>query len=678
LTVIIAGAGAVVVLAGVESLHLPVQVVAAEPKLVPAVLKVSLEYTVALLVFPLAYALLVGASLGATGRLPARFRLAAGAVVQLTASSVVTHLVYRQVTTYRPFASYPPLVGSLTLLAVVLAAGYLSLQTAPRGRGWRAGVVAWGAAAVGALGFLATHAVNVAVFRGLYPTLHAGLLSAAFLLLHLGLCGVLVRVRWWRWRASRLAGAASVAFGAVLAIVALPGDEALATARPLVSSFSVVGVARAGAHAYDPEQEERRVAPLPPDDDAEARFRREAHLPELPGDFRLEEHNVLFVTVEAERFDQTSLSDPMLDTTPTLVNLERRGAFVAERAYSLSNGTLLAIAGMLAMSYPSHLRLQIWGKRWTGELQEEETTAPELFTAAGYDTFWISHNLAGFFGSSIRGFEQGLSTRTFVEPRDAADGASVDARIADAAIAAVEARASRRFFGWVFFGGPHAPYLAHFTDRAAATELDRYRQEIRNVDDQLGRLLAALDANGLMEKTIVLFCGDHGEEFGEHGGSRHNTTVYSESLQVPLVIRLPGLAGRRLRRPISTGYLFPWLLLSGPEGMREAAARRVREHQGPMLRATGGAVVAETLGHDAMQVSLIYGDEKINHDFLTGRYELFAVERDRLEQTNLLFTAPERVAEVAARVEAYRRARATHRAFSIAPQVFVAKSGRSE
>jgi len=59
-------------------------------------------------------------------------------------------------------------------------------------------------------------------------------------------------------------------------------------------------------------------------------------------------------------------------------------------------------------------------------------------------------------------------------------------------------------------------------------------------DTQVGRLLAALDATGLAENTLVVYCSDHGEMAGEHG-CWWKSNYYEASVGVPLIARLPGV-----------------------------------------------------------------------------------------------------------------------------------------
>jgi arylsulfatase A-like enzyme len=96
---------------------------------------------------------------------------------------------------------------------------------------------------------------------------------------------------------------------------------------------------------------------------------------------------------------------------------------------------------------------------------------------------------------------------------------------------------------------------------------DRYRADVRHyyamisgVDEQFGRILAALEEQGLAEDTIVLFFSDHGNCLGVHGeGTKNNP--YEESMRVPFLIRWPGqIPARQDDLLLSTVDLCPTLL----------------------------------------------------------------------------------------------------------------------
>ena len=75
------------------------------------------------------------------------------------------------------------------------------------------------------------------------------------------------------------------------------------------------------------------------------------------------------------------------------------------------------------------------------------------------------------------------------------------------------------------------------TDREFAMLRGLYRAELAYVDEQLGRLRAALEDAGKWEDTLFVVCGDHGEHIGEHGFFGHQYNLYDTLIDVPLVFR---------------------------------------------------------------------------------------------------------------------------------------------
>jgi len=69
-------------------------------------------------------------------------------------------------------------------------------------------------------------------------------------------------------------------------------------------------------------------------------------------------------------------------------------------------------------------------------------------------------------------------------------------------------------------------------------EMRYYLAMAKNVDDNLGRLMAYLETSGLAADTIVVFTADHGDMHGSHG--RVNKMVpYAEAMNIPLIVRWP-------------------------------------------------------------------------------------------------------------------------------------------
>lgn len=104
-------------------------------------------------------------------------------------------------------------------------------------------------------------------------------------------------------------------------------------------------------------------------------------------------------------------------------------------------------------------------------------------------------------------------------------------------------------------------------EEAAARTMRQYFAAVTGVDEQFGRMLRALDEEGLRENTIVVFTADHGDMMGSHGRIGKDLW-YAESFRVPFIVRWPGrLAEGEDDLLIGTPDLTPTLLgLTGEAG----------------------------------------------------------------------------------------------------------------
>ena len=123
----------------------------------------------------------------------------------------------------------------------------------------------------------------------------------------------------------------------------------------------------------------------------------------------------------------------------------------------------------------------------------------------------------------------------------------------------------RPFMSFFFFESTHArysfpetaviarPYLESVNYAAMSREsllpqigqlLNRYTNAAHWIDVQMGRIYAELARQGLLDNTIVIVTGDHGEEFMEKGAWGHNSTFVEEQIHTPMVVWMPGRAHR--------------------------------------------------------------------------------------------------------------------------------------
>jgi uncharacterized protein len=120
---------------------------------------------------------------------------------------------------------------------------------------------------------------------------------------------------------------------------------------------------------------------------------------------------------------------------------------------------------------------------------------------------------------------------------------------------------SRPFFTWMFFESPHARYYfppesvirRPYRDDINYASLDkdnlresiepiknRYLNSVHHLDSQFARVFDYLKSHDLLDNTIVILTGDHGEEFMENGYWGHNSTFSDPQTRTPLVLWIPG------------------------------------------------------------------------------------------------------------------------------------------
>lgn len=204
-----------------------------------------------------------------------------------------------------------------------------------------------------------------------------------------------------------------------------------------------------------------------------------------------------------------------------------------------------------------------------------------------------------------------------------------------------------------------------------------YDSGIRYTDEQLGRLFAALDERGILERAIVIVTSDHGEQFWEHGSWGHGSTVYDHQLLVPLVIHLPeslrrhlgGEAvarGRVIRQPVRLVDIYPTLMdllgLESPPGFQGHSLRSLLagrdEPEAPFAFAEHTNIGRESKALRSARVKLIYSYHKNpNRPDKEESYELYDLRDDPGEQDDLSLREPEIVEVMRRRLERILRLR---------------------
>lgn len=134
----------------------------------------------------------------------------------------------------------------------------------------------------------------------------------------------------------------------------------------------------------------------------------------------------------------------------------------------------------------------------------------------------------------------------------------IGAQSAKRALEWIREHQEKPFFFFLHLYEPHSPYepIEPFATKYAD---QRYLGEIATADSYLGAFLAELKQIGLYDKTMILLVSDHGEGLGDHVEAEHAIFLYRETLNVPMMVKLPGneRAGTRVGSVVQLSDVFP-------------------------------------------------------------------------------------------------------------------------
>ena len=346
--------------------------------------------------------------------------------------------------------------------------------------------------------------------------------------------------------------------------------------------------------------------------------------------------NVLFIVVDTLRADHLPLWGYAAGKTPHLDSLAK-DAIRFEHAFVNASWTRPSFASLMTGRYPGSHQTMHKSASLPGEL----TTIAEAMRGGGYHTYGVvtNYNVAPFFN-----FHQGFDQYAYLEPNFVLGAGDMEAKLlfVQALRQGIETYRAKRgkvepgsayqdatvvnrnvarfldekpatpFFAFVAYMDPHDPYFPHPYDgtgyaRAANQKplaeeapalIELYDGEITFWDGELGKLVADLKRRGLYDDMTIVVTSDHGEEFFEHGGFWHGTTLYDEQVHVPLLLKLPKSqrGGSVISHWVESIDIMPTLLrLSGlpvPKGVQgkdlmtaSEAVFAEEDHEGNELRA---------------------------------------------------------------------------------------------
>jgi arylsulfatase A-like enzyme len=321
----------------------------------------------------------------------------------------------------------------------------------------------------------------------------------------------------------------------------------------------------------------------------------------------------------------------------------------------------------------------------------EEVTIAERLRDAGYDTFFAGkwHLGAGDYTPNAQGFGSGLvgDKQFYYPPTDEPppsprDDPKTTDRIADEAVKFIDAHREKPFFAYLPFLAVHTPIkarpelLSKYEMKKLSAPPDAWGQEgerqvrlvqnhatyaamLEQMDLAIGRVLAALDRNGLTDRTIVVFTSDNGGLSTSEGHPTSNLPLrggkgwpYEGGIRVPWIVRAPGVTQPKsvCETPVVSIDFYPTLL------------ELVGQSPPPKVQLDGVSLVPLLKGQSLTRTAPLFwhyphygnqggapcgiireGDWKLVEWYEDGRLELYNLADDTSEKNNLANKMPDRV-----------------------------------
>jgi N-acetylglucosamine-6-sulfatase len=338
-------------------------------------------------------------------------------------------------------------------------------------------------------------------------------------------------------------------------------------------------------------------------------------VPPLAKESGVKARNVVFILADDHRYDAMGFMGHPIVKTPSMDRIAQQGvhfsnAFVTTALCSPSRASILT--GLYA-----HQHKVVDNN---SPVPAGTTFFPQYLQRAGYQTgFFGKWHMGNDDGGPQPGFDRWVSFRGQGTYLPTPEGLNIDGKkvpqkgyisdeLTDYALDWLKGRdRSRPFFVYLSHKGVHQDFVPaerhkgtlatprlrppesqtyapeqearrprwvrdqrnswHGVDYPYNTKLDiaayfqLYAETLRGVDDSIGRVLDHLRAEGLLESTLVIYMGDNGFAFGEHG-LIDKRTAYEESMRVPMIMQCPELfsGGRKLEQVVANLDIAPTVL----------------------------------------------------------------------------------------------------------------------
>lgn len=359
--------------------------------------------------------------------------------------------------------------------------------------------------------------------------------------------------------------------------------------------------------------------------------------------------NVVIVVLESTAAQYLRPYGAPDDPTPNLTAVAGR-ALVFDPAYAAYPESIKGLVAAFESRYPAF--------DVPAEAHVSTAAAPlaRVLGAAGYRTALFHSGRFAYLGMDAIVAAEGFDT--------AEDAGAIGGNV-HSSFGVDEPSAVRRMLAWIdglppgqrFFATymPVAGHHPYATPAAGpfhdAGELGAYKNALYYGDESLGDLVSGLAARRLLDHTLLVIFGDHGEAFGQHDGNfGHTLFVYDENVRVPLIVALPRAAeGRRVQRVASALDIAPTVLdlLGLPPSPR---------HEGVSLLAPQRQMALFFSDYAVGWLGLRDGCWKDVLEVESGRSQLFDLCADPGESRDRAAEFPDRVVAYRDRLQAWSAA----------------------
>ncbi len=307
--------------------------------------------------------------------------------------------------------------------------------------------------------------------------------------------------------------------------------------------------------------------------------------------------NIVFIVIDALRADHLGVSGYGRDTSPNIDKLAKESIFFSNAITTIPS-TTPAVASMMTGLHPHSHGLRFIHRQ---KLDQKLTTLAETLKAHGYKT--IGYDIDSIGDGIDKGFDSFTSLnwriinkirRTIKKSVDWSYKANKGEELSFFIRNQLIKNKNKKFFLYAHYDDLHHPYNPpspfdnmfdkSYTGNHAFNDFKKIRRGdlifnnklpkeeihhaiahydgmIRFIDIQIGKVIGYLYELNLMNNTIIILCSDHGESLGEHNlFFQHTMSLYEETLRIPLIMKIPGMAQKRIQSQAQSIDIMPTLL----------------------------------------------------------------------------------------------------------------------